>query len=53
MVALLPDREQATAEAWLRQYSGISIVSRDRGGGYGEVVARALPDAIQSWTVGT
>jgi transposase len=47
MVALLPDREQATAEAWLRQHSGISIVSRDRGGGYGEAVARALPDAIQ------
>ncbi len=47
VVALLPDREQATAEAWLRQYSGISIVSRDRGGGYGEAVARALPNAIQ------
>ncbi len=47
VVALLPDREQATAEAWLRQHPGISIVSRDRGGGYGEAVARALPDAIQ------
>jgi len=41
VVALLPDREQATAEAWLRQHPGISIVSRDRGGGYGEAVARA------------
>ena len=39
--------EQATAEAWLRQHPGISIVSRDRGGGYGEAVARALPDATQ------
>jgi transposase len=47
VVALLPDREQATAEAWLRQHSEISIVSRDRGGGYGEAVARALPNAIQ------
>jgi transposase len=47
VVALLPDREQATAEAWLRQHSGISIVSRDRGGGYGEAVARALPHATQ------
>ena len=47
VVALLPDREQASAEAWLRQHSGISIVSRDRGGGYGEAIARALPDAIQ------
>lgn len=36
MVALLPDREMATAEAWLRQHPGISLVScdrdRDRGG---------------------
>jgi len=47
VVALLPDREQATAEAWLRQHPGISTVSRDRGGGYGEAVGRALPDAIQ------
>ncbi len=47
VVALLPDREQATAEAWLRGHPGISIVSRDRGGGYGEAIARALPGAIQ------
>ena len=47
VVALLPDRDQATAEVWLRQHPGISIVSRDRGGGYGEAVARALPDAVQ------
>lgn len=47
VVALLPDREQATAAVWLRQHPGISIVSRDRGGGYGEAVARALPNATQ------
>lgn len=47
IVALLPDREQATAEAWLRQHPEISIVSRDRGGGYGEAIAEALPNAIQ------
>jgi len=47
VVALLPNREQATAEAWLRQHPGISIVSRDRGGGYGTAVARALLDATQ------
>jgi len=47
VVALLPDREQATAAAWLRQHPGIGAVSRDRGGGYGEAVARALPDATQ------
>jgi transposase len=47
VVTLLADREQATAEAWLRQHPGINIVSRDRGGGYGGAVARALPDATQ------
>jgi transposase len=47
IVAPLPDRETATAEAWLRQHPGIRVVSRDRGGGYGEAVARALPDATQ------
>ena len=47
VVALLPDREVATTEAWLRQHPGIGIVSRDRGGGYGEAAARALPDAVQ------
>ena len=47
VIALLPDREPATTEAWLRQYPDISVVSRDRGGGYGEAAARALPHAIQ------
>ena len=47
MVTLLPDREPATSEAWLRHHPSISIISRDRGGGYGEAAAKALPDAIQ------
>ncbi|MFN0220087.1 MAG: ISL3 family transposase [Hyphomicrobium sp.] len=46
-VILLPDREQATAEAWLAHHPGVTIVARDRGGGYGEAVAKALPDAVQ------
>ena len=33
-VALLPDREQATAEAWLAKHPAIAIIARDRGGGY-------------------
>ena len=47
VVALLPDREQATTRAWLAVRPEIEIVARDRGGGYGEAVARALPHAIQ------
>jgi transposase len=47
IVALLPDRETATVQAWLSEHPEIKIVSRDRGGGYGEAATRALPDAIQ------
>ena len=36
MVTLLPDRERSTAEAWFAGHPGISIIARDRGGGYGE-----------------
>jgi transposase len=46
-VVLLPDREPATSEAWLRHQPVVHTVARDRGGGYGEAVARALPQALQ------
>lgn len=42
-----PDRETATVQAWLSKHPGINVVSRDRGGGYGEAAAKALPNAIQ------
>jgi transposase len=47
VVTLLPDRETATVEAWLAGNPQIRIVSRDRGGGYGEAATKALPNAIQ------
>ncbi len=47
IVALLPDRERATAQAWLALRPEIEIVARDRGGAYSEAVARALPRATQ------
>jgi transposase len=47
VVALLPDREIATVAAWLADHPEINVVSRDRGGGYGEAAAKALPEAIQ------
>ncbi|MFN0193274.1 MAG: ISL3 family transposase [Aestuariivirga sp.] len=47
IVTLLPDREVATVEAWLRHHQEIGILARDRGGGYGEAAARALPHAMQ------
>jgi transposase len=47
VVTLLPDREVATVQAWLADHPAIKIVSRDRGGGYGEAACKALPTAIQ------
>ena len=47
IASLLPDREQATAQAWLANHPEIAVVARDRGGGYGEAAAKALPDAVQ------
>ena len=46
-IALLPDREPATAQAWLSQQPQITIVARDRGGSYALAAARALPTATQ------
>jgi transposase len=47
IVTLLPDREPATAQAWLAAHPTIEIIARDRGGGYGEAAAKALPHAVQ------
>jgi transposase len=46
-IALLPDREPATAEAWLRGQPQITVIARDRGGGYATAGRRALNDATQ------
>jgi transposase len=46
-VTLLPDREPATAEAWFSGQPQITVVARDRGGGYALAVAKALPSATQ------
>lgn len=47
VIDLLPDREPAIVEAWPRASPDIEIVARDRNGGYGGAVARALPEAVQ------
>jgi transposase len=46
-IALLPDREPATALAWLAGQDQVEIVARDRGGGYALAATQALPHAIQ------
>lgn len=52
-IALLPDREPATAQAWLSDQPQISIVARDRGGGYALAAAKALPRPRRWLTGGT
>lgn len=46
-IRLLPDREPATAWAWLKGQPQIAIVARDRGGAYAVAAAKALPEATQ------
>lgn len=48
-VTLLPDRASDTSRLWLAQYQTISIVARDRGGGYGEAIAKALYRMLTRW----
>ncbi|KPI13387.1 transposase IS204/IS1001/IS1096/IS1165 family protein [Actinobacteria bacterium OV450] len=46
-IEVLPGREAATLEAWLRGHPGIEAVCRDGSATYAEAVRRALPDAVQ------
>ena len=47
VVDLLPDREPGTVEAWLSRHPGIRVISRDRGGCYGQAASRGAPQAVQ------
>jgi transposase len=46
-IRLLPDREPATAQAWLAGQPQIAIVARDRGSGYSLAAVKAPPQATQ------
>ena len=46
-IDILPDREAATLEKWLKEHKGVEIISRDRGGPYAEGARLGAPDAQQ------
>jgi hypothetical protein len=46
-IEVLPGRDAATLEAWLRGHPGIEAVCRDGSATYAEAVRRAPPDAVQ------
>ena len=46
-IDLLPDRSQATFEAWLRAHREVEIISRDRAGEYAAAAKKGAPQAQQ------
>ena len=46
-IDILPDREAATVEKWLKEHEGVEIISRDRGGPYAEGAKLGAPNAQQ------
>lgn len=47
VIDLLPERSAASFAAWLREHTGIRVISRDRGNDYIHGASTGAPDAVQ------
>ena len=47
VIDLLPERSAASFAAWLREHTGIQVISRDRGNDYIHGASTGAPDAVQ------
>ena len=48
LVDLLPDRQAATLETWLKQHPGVLLISRDRAGEFARGAKVGAPEALQT-----
>jgi transposase len=47
-VDLLPDRQAATVETWLKNHPGVQLISRDRAGEFARGARLGAPEALQT-----
>jgi transposase len=47
-VDLLPDRQAATLETWLKHHPGVLLISRDRAGEFARGAKAGAPEALQT-----